>query len=76
MAIKYTKKSGKKFFNKLTRGHKVKFVYDKSVVKITEDDDYMTDAKKAELVKRLIKLYKRNNIPLPYILLDPTGARL
>ena len=75
MAKRYTRKPGKQFFNKLTLGHKVRFVYDeRTIIENMTDDDvlsYFFDSSRSipqELIdaleKKALKCLKANNIEI------------
>lgn len=75
MAKRYTRKPGTQFFNKLTLGHKVRFVYDeRTIIENMTDDDvlsYFFDSSRSipqELIdaleKKALKCLKANNIEI------------
>lgn len=75
MAKKYTRRPGKLSFNKLMRGHKVRFIYDeRTIIENMTDDDvlsYFFDSGRSipqELIdaleKKALKCLKANNIEI------------
>ena len=81
MTYRLAKISSKRFFKNLKNGHKVRPIYESDDLGWNEDDkewerELIASESKAEYAQRIIRFYKKHNIPVSDFLLDPTGANL